>query len=150
MDRVLLSFLVIILALFGLQSIDRTEGNCVNLYIDYGQLDNGKKINECIEISDKTTALDILQKTEIEIEGTKRYGLDVLCRINGLPNIKMESCDTMPSESAYWAIIVKERQVLPFPRKEWGWSQFGITQQYLDKGDSIGFVFTENGKVRFP
>jgi len=76
--------------------------------------------------------------------------LGVVCRVNGLPNAKVESCEEMPPANAYWAIIIKEKQVIPFPRKEWGWGQLAIDQQYLSPGDSIGLVWANNGKVVFP
>lgn len=150
MKRTLISLAIIILAFFGLQGITKTQDNCINLYIDYNALDNGAKLTKCIESSNKIIALDILKKANLEIEGTKKYGLGVVCRVNGLPNTKIESCETMPSEKAYWAIIIKEKQVLPFPRKEWGWGQLAINQQYLKPGDSIGLVWANNGEVIFP
>lgn len=74
----------------------------------------------------------------------------VVCRVNNLPDQDSESCEEMPSEKAYWAIIIKEKQVLPLPTKEWGWGQLAINQQYLSPGDSIGLVWANNGKVVFP
>jgi hypothetical protein len=62
----------------------------------------------------------------------------------------MESCETMPPENAYWALIVKEKQKVPFPTNEWGWGQLAVDQQLLNPGDSIGLVWANNGKVIFP
>lgn len=145
-----MSLAIFILAFVGLQSINKSDNNCINLYVDYGPLDGGTKITKCIQSSTKTTALDVLRKANLEIEGTKKYGLSVVCRVNGLPNTKTESCEIMPLEKAYWAVIIKEKQTMPFPRKEWGWGQLAIDQQYLVTGDSIGLVFADNGKIRFP
>ena len=150
MKRTLISLAIIVLAFVGLQGINKTDSSCINLYVDYGSLENKTKLTKCIESSNKIIALDVLRKANLEIEGTKKYGLGVVCRVNGLPNSKVESCEEMPPANAYWAIIVKEKQVIPFPRKEWGWGQLAIDQQYLNPGDSIGLVWADNGKAVFP
>jgi hypothetical protein len=130
--------------------INKKDNNCVNLYVDYGILDNRTKLTKCIDVPSKIIALDFLNKANLEIEGTKKYGLAVVCRVNGLPNKKTESCESMPSEKAYWAIIIKEKKLIPFPKSEWGWGQLAIDQQYLNPGDSVGLVWANNGKVMFP
>lgn len=151
MKRILTSLAIIILVFIGLQSIDSSNNNCINLYIDYGSLDGETKLTKCIDASTKTIALDVLKKANLEIEGTKKYGLAVVCRVNGLPDKKAESCEIMPPEKAYWGLIIKEKQTIPFPRKEWGWGQLAIDQQYLNPGDSIGLIWTgPNGELRFP
>ena len=150
MKKVLASVAIFILAFIGLQGINKSDDSCINLYVDYGQLDNGTKLTKCIDASTKTIALDVLKKANLEIEGTKKYGLAVVCRVNGLPNEKTESCEIMPPEKAYWAVIIKEKQTIPFPRKEWGWGQLAVDQQYLNPGDSLGLVFADNGEIKFP
>lgn len=150
-NKTLMSILVIVFAFFGLSFITDEQTKCVNLYIDYASLDNNTKSTKCLAANNEVTALDVLKQANLQIEGTKKYGLSVICRVNGLPNAKIESCDTMPSEKAYWAVIIKEKQFLPFPTKEWGWGQLAIDQQYLSPGDSLGLVWTgPNGELRFP
>ena len=134
----------------GFLFINKTNENCINLYVDYSSLDNGTKITKCIEVTNSTIALEFLKNANLKIEGTKKYGLAVVCRINGLPDEKIESCESMPPENAYWAIIIKEKKLIPFPKSEWGWGQLSIDQQYLSPGDSIGLVWANNGKVIFP
>ncbi len=151
MKRVLASLAIGLLAFIGLQVINKSDDSCINLYIDYGLLDDGTKLTKCIDVSTKTIALDVLKKANLEIEGTKKYGLGVVCRVNDLPDAKVESCEAMPPAEAYWAIIIKEKQVIPFPRKEWGWGQLAVDQQYLNPGDSIGLVWTgPKGELKFP
>jgi len=151
MKKVLASVAIFILAFIGLQGINKSDDSCINLYVDYGQLDSNTKITKCIESSNKIVSLDLLKKAGLEVEGTKKYGLGVVCRINGLPDAKTESCEIMPPAEAYWAIIIKEKQVIPFPRKEWGWGQLAVDQQYLNPGDSLGLVWTgPNGELKFP
>lgn len=144
-----MSIMVIALVFFGL-SFATDNNKCIYLYIHYGSLDNDTKSTKCIVANNKTIALDVLKQANLQIEGTKKYGLSVVCRVNGLPSTKIEPCDTMPSEKTYWAIIIKEKQFLPFPTKEWGWGQLAIDQQQLNPGDSIGLVWADNGDVIFP
>lgn len=150
-QKILMSVFIFTLAFFGLSFVNNKDNNCINLYIDYGLLNNQTKSNQCVESSTEILSLDLLKKANLKIEGTKRWGDAVVCRVNNLPNETVESCDSMPSENAYWAIIIKEKQVLPFPTKEWGWGQLAIDQQYLNPGDSIGLVWTgPKGELRFP
>ena len=151
MKKILMSLVIALLAFVGLQGINKSEDNCINLYVDYGPLDGGTKLTKCIDVSTKTTALNVLKKANLEIEGTKKYGLAIVCRVNDLPDQKAESCEIMPPEKAYWAVIIKEKQTIIFPRKEWGWGQLAIDQQYLSPGDSVGLVWTgPNGELKFP
>jgi hypothetical protein len=151
MKKILISIAIFILAFAGLQGFVKSDESCINLYVDYGQLDDGTKLTKCVESYNKILALDVLQKANLEIEGTKKYGLGVVCRINGLPDAKAESCEVMPPAEAYWAIIIKEKQTIPFPKKEWGWGQLAVDQQYLNPGDSLGLVWTgPKGELKFP
>lgn len=150
MKKILMLVITCGLIFGGYSILNQSSDNCVNLYIDYGPLDNGTKTIKCIKASSNTVALDILKRANLKIEGTKKYGLGVVCRVNGLPDQTMESCETMPPAKAYWAIIIKEKQKLPFPINEWGWGQLAIDKQLVSPGDSIGLVWANNGKVIFP
>jgi hypothetical protein len=149
-QKLLMSLVIFVLAFFGLSAVTKDDNQCINVYVDYGVLNNETKLTNCINSSTKMIALDVLRKSNLEIEGTKKYGMAVVCRVNGLPTATVESCDSMPPENAYWAIIIKEKQTLPFPRNVWGWGQLGVDQQYLNPGDSIGLVWANDGKVIFP
>jgi hypothetical protein len=134
----------------GISFITTYEKGCVNVYVDYGTLDNKSKHTTCIGVHDKSDALTILKKANYKIQGTIKYGDAVVCRVNNLPDPSVETCETMPPADAYWAVIVKKKQVVPFPINEWGWAQKGINETYLYAGDSIGLVWADNGKVIFP
>lgn len=141
--------LVILLGLFGLSSVSKSGSNCVNLYIDFGSLDAGTKVEECVEVFSETNALQILKNAGYTTEGTQKYGDAVLCRLNNLPTTSVESCENMPPENAFWAVITKENKLLPF-FNDWGWAQVGINELYLSKGDSLGLVFSTNGDLKWP
>ena len=150
--------IVIIIGIAGLLAIGSTaitdhSRNCATVYVDMGPLGDGSKTSTCIAITDKTPALDVIAEAGYKLEGTKKYGNAIVCRVDGLPGPSTEKCLDMPPEKAYWAVIVKQKQVIPLPANigaPWGWAQTGINDVYLNPGDSIGLVFAENGKVNFP
>jgi hypothetical protein len=141
------------LVLGGVYVLQNQNADCVTLYVDYGPLGSGTQSTLCIPVSGKTNALDLLADAGLTIEGTREYGNAVVCRINNLPDSVVESCEEMPPAEAYWAVLVKEHEILPIPFNtagEWGWAQTGINEVYLEPGDAIGLVFANDGEVRFP
>lgn len=147
-NRLIISLFIIVLSAFSIQAFG-VKPSCINLYVDYGSLDNKKKTSECIE-QDNINALDFIKKAGYTTEGTIKYGDAVLCRLNNLPSNKEESCSEMPPENAYWAVIIKKKQILLLPRNEWGWAEKAINETTLYAGDSIGLVFSTNGELRWP
>jgi uncharacterized lipoprotein NlpE involved in copper resistance len=145
--------LAVSLGLGGLYVVQEQSKDCVTLYVDYGPLGNGTQSTSCIPVSSKTNALDLLADAGLIIEGTQKYGNAIVCRINNRPDATTESCQEMPPAEAYWAVLVKEHEILPIPFNTagvWGWAQTGINEVYLEPGDAIGLVFADNGEVRFP
>ena len=148
-QRLITSFLVIVLAFFGLSYVTKSGTNCVNLYVDFGSLNAETKVEQCIEVSTETNALQLLKTAGYTTEGTQKYGDAVVCRLNGLPDKSVETCEVMPPENAFWAVIVKEKKLLPF-FNDWGWAQTGINDVTLSSGDSLGLVFSTNGDLKWP
>ena len=148
-QRLITSFLVIVLAFFGLSYVTKSDTNCVNLYVDFGSLNAETKVEQCIEVSTETNALQLLKTAGYTTEGTQKYGDAVVCRLNGLPDKSVETCEVMPPENAFWAVIVKEKKLLPF-FNDWGWAQTGINDVTLSSGDSLGLVFSTNGDLKCP
>ena len=135
--------------------IEAANKQCVVVHIDYGVLDQEAKFSKCVAVSGETTALDVLRDAGVTVEGTEKYGSQIACRVNSLPsstkpvNVEdhedyVETCAEMPAAFAYWAVLVKDG-ALP-----WGWATTGIDQVKLDAGDSIGLVFADNEKIRWP
>lgn len=125
------------------------SSNCVNVRIDYGSLKGGI-IEKCVEVNGTDTALNILKSADIELAGTNKYGLAVVCRVNGLPDASRESCAEMPPENAFWAFIYKNRVSATNLFPKWGWAQKGVSEVYFNPGDSLGLVFSENGNLKWP
>ena len=148
-NKLILSFLIISFTYIGLSFLSKPDSNCVNLYVDFGSLNAETKVEKCIDISAETNALELLKISGYTTEGTQKYGDAVICRLNGLPDKSVETCEVMPPEDAYWAVIVKEKKLLPL-FNEWGWAQTGINEIFLSEGDSLGLVFSTNGDLRWP
>jgi hypothetical protein len=148
-NKLILSFLIISFTYIGLSFLSKTDSNCVNLYVDFGSLNAETKIEKCIDISAETNALELLKISGYTTEGTQKYGDAVVCRLNGLPDKSVETCEVMPPEDAYWAVIIKEKKLLPL-FNEWGWAQTGINEISLSEGDSLGLVFSTNGDLQWP
>ena len=156
--------LIALLAVAGLVSTawvwasvnhEATRSECVEVYVDYGILDKGKIVRDCVPVSGEIDAMTVLNAAGLAIQGTDRYGLSVVCRVNSLPSggspilvegheEYVETCKDMPAEFAYWAILVRTGVTY------WGWAQEGVVDIKLEPGDSIGLVFADNDNVRFP
>jgi hypothetical protein len=148
-NKLILSFLIISFTYIGLSFLSKPDSNCVNLYVDFGSLNAETKVKKCIDISAETNALELLKISGYTTEGTQKYGDAVICRLNGLPDKSVETCEVMPPEDAYWAVIVKEKKLLPL-FNEWGWAQTGINEISLSESDSLGLVFSTNGDLQWP
>ena len=148
-NKLILSFLIISFTYIGLSFLSKPDSNCVNLYVDFGSLNAETKVEKCIDISAEINALELLKISGYTTEGTQKYGDAVICRLNGLPDKSVETCEVMPPEDAYWAVIVKEKKLLPL-FNEWGWAQTGINEISLSEGDSLGLVFSTNGDLQWP
>ena len=144
MNRIKAILAVIVISL-GSPAVFEVSSNkdCINLYVDYGTLEKST-FNQCIK-STETKAIDLLVNNNFTLQGTDKYGTAVLCRLNNLP--KEAECKDMPSENAYWAILIKEDQIL---FEDYVWAQVGIDQLILSPGDSLALVFATNGSVNFP
>lgn len=151
---ILISIAIILTGSFFIAS-NATNKQCVGVYVDYGVLDSNAVSTKCVEVSGQVNGLEVLNKAGLSIEGTGKYGMQIVCRVNSLPSATkpigieahenyVETCAEMPASFAYWAVLFKDG-ALP-----WGWAPVGIDQLTLEAGDSLGLVFFENDNQRFP
>ena len=143
---------ILVLLLGGIIGISSTSSKeCIDLYVDYGVLEKST-FEKCVSTTTDMKATDILKSNNFTLQGTEKYGDNVLCRLNGLPTAKDETCKDMPSENAYWAILEKKKQLvnIPFMENGYTWAQVGIGELTLSPGDSLALVFASNGNVKFP
>jgi hypothetical protein len=146
--KILLSIFIFFSFGLGINILNPSQSECINVYVDYGN--NFEIENKCINANGKINSLDLLADSGYKIEGTLKYGNAVVCRVNNFPDKSIERCEDMPPQDAYWAVIVKKNQVLPFPRNDWGWAQKGINETFVEPGDHLGLVFSTKGEVRWP
>lgn len=142
----------VILALGSIIAISKySDKDCINVYVDYNNLEMST-FDKCISINSDIKAIDLLKNNNFTLQGTEKYGDAIVCRLNGLPTTKDESCQDMPSEKAYWAILEKKKQLIniPFMENGYSWAQVGISELILSPGDSLALVFAKDGEVKFP
>jgi len=160
------AILVIALVIAGVSFwSSKSAGTCVNVTIDYGVLDSqNQNYEKCLPASGDVTALDLMNEANFKIDGTEKYGNQIVCRLNNLPKpnqpigVKghedyIEACKDMPAEFAYWAVFEKRKQAIPNPadlNTKWTYAQVGVSELTLKAGDSLAFVFTDNGNVKYP
>ena len=143
----------------------QTRANCVTVLIDYGSLDSSNAdFEKCLPVTGEITALELMQNANFKLEGTNKYGNNVVCRLNNLPKpnqaigVKghedyIEECKEMPAAFAYWAVLEKRWQIIPNPfdlNGKWAWAQVGVAELAMKQGDGLAFVFVTNGDVKFP
>jgi hypothetical protein len=140
------------------------QDNCIHVYVEFGALDNNKKSEKCVNSSQAMNALDVMNYAGIDISGTKKYGNQIVCRLDNMPSATkpiglkghedyIESCTDMPAEFAYWGVFVKPYKKANVPldfHTGWNWAETGIDKVTLNPGDSIGLVFQANEKVSLP
>lgn len=140
------------------ETVTAPKINCVNVYVDYGVLNNGETSKTCIEVDGGIDAMSAFNMHSLAILGTDKYGLQIVCRVNSFPSgvdaipveghkEYVERCTDMPAQFAYWALLVKRGAS---STSVWGWSDKGILDLDLDAGDSVALVFTVNDEVKWP
>lgn len=133
-------------------ALHNTRTEYIELYVDYGPLGGGVSVLQ-IPTDRDMTAYEVLASVGLATQGTVEYGDAIICRLNGVPDITQESCETMPPAESYWAVLIKEHELIPLPFNTtgvWGWAQTGANEVVLSPGDSLGLVFADNGEVKLP
>ncbi|MCF8540336.1 MAG: hypothetical protein K9H50_01025 [Aurantimicrobium sp.] len=113
-------------------------------------------IETCVDTVAPIEAMTVLDAAAVTITGTADYGLDVVCRVNGLPaadqSLKIpghesyrETCATMTPEFGYWSVWVESRAT-----GEWDYASVGIDDLTLAPGESLGFTFTSGTNTEPP
>ena len=126
-----------------------SSADCAGVWVevDFGVLSD-TNLASCVDTSAPMKGLDVLAAAGVTLEGTGDYGLDVVCRVNGLPSADdplpvaghedyRESCATMTPEFAYWSLWVEDRAT-----GSWDYAPVGIGDLSLGPGESLGLTFT--------
>ena len=129
-----------------------TDG-CITVIVDFQSLDNGNKTAQCLEAEAGANASDLVKQAGFTLEGTDKYGLMIVCRVNGLPSATQiignhkdyrETCADMPAEFAYWSILVRT------PEKDWHFAEVGIADLKLNPGEQLALLFSVDGAMALP
>lgn len=125
------------------------KADCVNVYIDFGVLAKETPDTRCFAVSEKINAVELLKQTTLKINYID-FGGDLgkaICEINKLPALK--SCAEMDWKS-YWGVFEKHGSNDLNATSHWNMSSKGLSFIELQPGDSIGLVYLNKGKVRYP
>ena len=127
----------------------------VTITVDASALGEEASESWCYFASETVAVSDALAAVGVETEGSKQYGDQLVCRVNGLPAADealpaedgsdyFETCDTMPPASAYWSLWIKPAGA------EWGFAQEGVSTLQAEPGDAVELLFTLNGEPAEP
>jgi ABC-type oligopeptide transport system substrate-binding subunit len=128
--------------------------NCVTVIVDFQSL-KSEKTQTCITAGSEIEAMTAFNLAGYSIAGTDKYGLQVVCRINGLPDAKnpivskdqktyVEKCTDMPAEFAYWSLLIRT------PEKDWTYAPVGIADLKVNPGEQVALVFSVDEKLELP
>ncbi|HEU5222216.1 MAG TPA: hypothetical protein VFU07_00855 [Candidatus Lumbricidophila sp.] len=132
-----------------------TDGTGITVAVDASALANGESKAWCINTTETLTAAAALKLVNVSTVGTKQYGDQVVCRVNGVPasdtkipnpdgSDYFETCEGMPAAFAYWALWVKPAG------GAWGFAQEGAATQKVAPGEGVELLFQLNGKPAAP
>lgn len=129
----------------------------VTVIVDPGDLKvpASDKKKTCVATDAPITAAQALTKAAVTTEGTKQYGDQVVCRVNGIPSAQLdipasdgstyhEQCQGMPAAFAYWALWLKPAG------GTWAYAQEGMSTQKVAPGQSVELLFTLDDKPATP
>ena len=126
--------------------------NCVTVIVDFQSL-KSEKTQTCITAGSEIEAMTAFNLAGYSIAGTDKYGLQIVCRVNGLPSATQvigahkdyrETCAEMPAEFAYWALLIRT------PEKDWTYAPVGIADLKVNPGEQVALVFSVDEKLDLP
>lgn len=132
-----------------------TGSEGVTLTVDSSALKGGSSETWCIIGTGPVTISNALTYVGTTIEGTKQYGDQVICRVNGLPSASepvgstkdpayIEKCESMPAAFAYWALWTKPAG------GAWDYAQEGVSTLTAQPGESVELLFSLDGVPAAP
>ena len=128
--------------------------NCVTVIVDFQSL-KSEKVQTCVAAGSAIDAMTAFNLAGYSIAGTDKYGLQIICRVNGLPDAVtpiiskdqdtyVEKCADMPAMFAYWALLVRT------PDKDWTYADKGIAELTINPGEQVALVFSVDEKLELP
>lgn len=135
-------------------SSDGCDG--IAVVVNYGDL-GAETQDSCVSLEGETIAAsEVIDSVGLEVEGTAKYGDQIVCRVNGLPSADepvivdgqdphTETCADMPPQFAYWALFIKKTS-----DGAWEYATEGLGTLQLNKGESLGLIFTTGDQTPTP
>lgn len=131
-----------------------SSDNCVTVIVDFQSL-KSDKTSQCVQSGSAIEAMTAFNLAGYAIQGTDKYGLQIICRVNGLPDavhaIKsdkhkgyLEKCADMPADFAYWALLIKTKT------EDWKFAPVGIADLSVKPGEQVALVFSVDDKLELP
>lgn len=154
--RVALFLLIGLVALGGVWSgltTSETTGSRANgdvaeksvaLVIDFGP-DSGRKVKvvKVANLKFNATGWDVLVHAGMKVQGTDQYPTGFVCRIEGWPSEKNESCDGTPAYSkGHWAYFLSSTKI----GGNWMLSGQGAATHVPECGDVEGWKWVAPNK----
>ena len=120
-----------------------TNGMCeskgVSIAIDFGTGSKESSIEKCIE-NFTGNSWNMMGAAGIKVEGTSKYPVGFVCRINGVPDKSQERCIETPGiDNGTWAFYLAESG-------KWEYSAFGASSHKTKCGTSEGWRFLLPGE----
>jgi hypothetical protein len=106
----------------------------VTVIVDEQKLAEGNIYVGCA-LGEQANGAEALEHAGFHIEGTKEYGLDFVCRIEGEPTPAEQTCQLAAPADAYWTYWHGE------PGGRWGYSDSGALGYKPNPGSVEGWSF---------
>jgi len=115
------------------------EGAGVSLVIDFGTDSELAPIQKCVT-NYVGNSWNLMLISGIEVEGTSKYPVGFVCRINGIPTKETESCiETPGAANGSWAFYLADGS-------SWEYSSFGASSHSSKCGTTEGWRFLLPGE----
>jgi len=121
-------------------AVKLSTGTCskdgVSLTVDFGSKAVMPSIDQCVS-NFTSTSWDLLSAAKFSVTGTEKYPVGFVCRINGFPAEKLESCkDTPDPKIGSWAYFVAAPG-----SNSWQYSTWGAAAHKPACGSAEAWVF---------
>jgi hypothetical protein len=134
------------------------SGDCagITVVVDFGPLD-AQTVSHCFDATEALIASEAVTTAGFTLEGTAEWGDAIACRVDGRPAADetvvvegqesfTETCATMPSASAYWALWSKTAA-----DADWTYVvDEGIGTLEVEPGQSVGLVYSTGTETPTP
>jgi hypothetical protein len=116
-----------------------SQGQCdstgISLVVDFG--DESPTIEKCIK-NYSGNSWDLFSAAGLLVEGTEKYPVGFVCRIQGIPNQEQEACkDTPGALTGSWAFFTAQNDI-------WEYSASGASTHKAKCGTAEGWRYLKN------